>query len=152
MNTAIGEVLAWEALDSRGTPTVACEVRLAGGAAGTATVPSGASTGAHEAHELRDGGTRYGGRGVRTAVGNVLEILGPAARGLDAQDQHAVDAALRAADGTANLGRLGANAVLAVSIATALAAAQANGVPLYRWLAGSDEPLLPLPMVNVLSG
>ena len=149
---AIVSVMAWEALDSRGTPTVGCEVRLSGGAAGEALVPSGASVGTHEAHELRDGGERYGGRGVRQAVRNVMEILAPLARGRDARDQQGLDDALRQGDGTLNLRRLGANAVLAVSIASARAAAAAEGVPLYRWLASGTEPLLPMPMVNVLSG
>ena len=120
-DTEIAGLAAWEVLDSRGNPTVACQVRLAGGAAGEAAVPSGASTGSHEARELRDGGTRYGGRGVRLAVANVVDKLSPMVIGLDAEDQEALDAALRAADGTANLGRLGANAVLAVSVAAAIA-------------------------------
>ncbi len=151
--TSIAGVFAWEALDSRGNPTVACEVRLEGGARGAATAPSGASTGSHEAHELRDGGSRYGGQGVRRAVGNAAGELADAVRGLDAQDQDTVDRALRSADGTANLGRLGANATLAISIAAALAAAAAHQLPLYRYLQGDDsEPLLPLPMVNVISG
>ena len=152
-NTTISEITAWEALDSRGKPTVGCAVRLDGGADGEATVPSGASTGAHEARELRDGGPRYGGNGVRTAVGNVTGPLADAVRGLDAADQQAVDLALREADGTADLGRLGANAILAVSVATAIAAAAARGLPLYRAVATRDAtPLLPLPMVNIISG
>jgi len=149
-DTEISTLRAWEALDSRGRPTVACEVLLAGGARGVAAVPSGASTGRHEARELRDGGERYGGRGVRAAVGNVVGELADAARGLPAGDQGALDAALRAADGSEDLGRLGANAVLAVSVASALAAAAAHGRPLWRHL--GDRPLLPLPMVNILSG
>ena len=151
-DTEIAGLAAWEVLDSRGNPTVACQVRLAGGAIGEAAVPSGASTGTHEARELRDGGMRYGGRGVRLAVANVVDTLGPAVAGLDAEDQEALDAALRVADGTANLGRLGANAVLAVSVAAAIAMAQARGVPLYRLLAGDAEPLLPMPMINIISG
>ncbi|HVL82327.1 MAG TPA: phosphopyruvate hydratase [Actinomycetota bacterium] len=147
--SAIERVWAWEALDSRGTPTVACEVVLATGARGQAIVPSGASTGTYEAHELRDGGDRYGGRGVRTAVGNVNGPLAASVHGLDAADQEAVDAALRAADGTPNLGTLGANAVLAVSVASALAAAEDAGEPLWRRL---GDPLIPMPMVNILSG
>jgi len=150
--TKIASLGAWEALDSRGTPTVACEVMLAGGARGCATVPSGASTGTHEAHELRDGGERYGGRGVLRAVENVRGALAEAVVGLDAGDQAAVDAALCAADGTPSLGRLGANAVLAVSIANAVAAAAAAGEPLWRVTAAGREPLIPLPMVNILSG
>lgn len=112
---AILEVQAWEALDSRGTPTVGCEVILSDGSHGSAVVPSGASTGRHEAVELRDGGTRYGGAGVLTAVANVEGPLAQAVSGLDASDQRGVDAALRAADGTSDLGRYGANAVLAIS-------------------------------------
>jgi len=145
-------VRAWEALDSRGRPTVGCEVRLAGGARGVATVPSGASTGAHEARELRDGGDRYGGRGVRRAVENVHREIAPAVSGLDADDQERLDRAMRELDATCDLGRLGANAVLAVSVASALAAAEAGGLPLYRRLAGEAPPLLPLPMVNIVSG
>ena len=150
--TAVSTVDAWEVLDSRGKPTVACEVRLAGGASGTASVPSGASAGRHEAFELRDGGERYGGHGVRDAVRNVVAELGTAIAGMDAADGPAVDAALRAADGTDDLSRLGANAVLAVSVAATIAAAAAARVPLYRWIAGGSEPLLPLPMVNIISG
>jgi enolase len=145
--TAIAQVFAWEALDSRGTPTVACEVRLESGARGTAVVPSGASTGRHEAYELRDGGPRYGGRGVLRAVEHVNAVAGPAVVGLQPAQ---VDAELRALDGTPDLERLGANAVLAMSIAAALADADAAGEPLYRLL--GEEPLLPLPMVNILSG
>jgi enolase len=149
----IAAVRGWEALDSRGAPTVACEVELAGGARGAATVPAGASTGTHEARELRDGGKRYGGLGVGRAVTNVSGELAGAVVGLDARDQAALDAALRAADGTPGLGRLGANAVLAVSVAGALAAAAGSGEPPWRAVAApGDKPLLPLPMVNVLSG
>lgn len=148
--TTIYDVQAWEALDSRGTPTVACEVRLSGGARGQAIVPSGASTGAHEARELRDGGARYGGRGVLNAVRNVVEVLGPAVAGHDAADQASVDARLRETDGTNDCGRLGANALLAVSVATALAHAEATGRSLWQCLTG--EPVLPLPMVNIVSG
>ncbi len=151
--TEIREGFAWEALDSRGTPTVACQVSLAGGAAGRALVPSGASTGTHEAIELRDGGHRYGGRGVRAAVANVSGPLAKAVRGLDAGAQAQLDAAMRSADGTGSLSRLGANAVLAVSIAAARAAAVAAGQPLYRFVAGdAGTVLLPLPMVNIISG
>lgn len=150
--TAITEVAAWEALDSRGTPTVACEVRLASGARGSATVPSGASTSAHEAVELRDGGDRYAGLGVRTAVRNVNEILGKAVAGIDASEQEVLDEVLVSTDGTVNLENLGANAVLAVSVASALATASATGHPLYISAASGEEPLLPMPMVNILSG
>jgi enolase len=148
----IQEVQAWEVLDSRGMPTVACEVTLIGGHTGYASVPSGASTGTHEARELRDGGARYGGRGVARAVDNVRQALRDCVVGLDASNTSALDAALRARDGSADLGRLGANAVLAVSLASTLAAAEAEGVPLYRWLARDGAPLLPLPMVNIISG
>jgi enolase 1/2/3 len=143
-------VFAWEALDSRGTPTVACCVRLEGSSSGVATVPSGASTGRHEARELRDGGARYGGRGVLQAVAAVNDVLGPGVAGLDATDGAALDAALVDLDGTPDMARLGANAVLAVSIAAALASADARGLALYETLAA--EPLLPMPMVNVVSG
>ncbi|MBW3536949.1 MAG: phosphopyruvate hydratase [Actinobacteria bacterium] len=150
--TEVVAVDGWEVLDSRGTPTVACEVRLAGGAVGQASVPSGASTGRHEAVELRDGGDRYGGLGVLLAVGNVKGPLASAAVGADAADLAELDRALRAADGTPLLARLGSNAVLAVSVASAIAAAAAEGIPLYRWVAGNVEVSLPLPMVNVVSG
>lgn len=150
---AVDSVRAWEALDSRGLPTVACEVRLGGGATGTASVPAGASTGTHEARELRDGGSRYGGRGVSLAVANARGELAAALNGVDAGDQDAVDATLRDADGTPELGRLGANAVLALSVAACAAAADARGEPLWRSVAGAGEtPLMPLPMVNILSG
>jgi enolase len=148
----IESLLAWEALDSRGTPTVGCAVRLEGGAEGEAIVPSGASTGTHEAHERRDGDERYGGRGVRGAVAALRDEVGPLLAGRDPADQAAIDAALRELDGTPDLRRLGANAVLAASVACALAAARARGVPLWRLLAPDDPPLLPLPMVNVISG
>ncbi|MDL4814241.1 phosphopyruvate hydratase [Actinomadura opuntiae] len=156
--TTISSLLAWEALDSRGKPTVGCEVTLAGGARGSATVPSGASTGTHEAVELRDGDpSRYAGNGVRKAVANVNGEIADRVRGLDAADQRGLDAALRELDGAPGLARLGANAALAVSVAAAVAAAQATGVPLWRHaarMAGRDDavPLLPLPMVNIISG
>ena len=148
----IQSVLAWEALDSRGTPTVGCAVRLDDGAEGEALVPSGASTGRHEAHERRDGAQRYAGKGVRGAVGAVRDELGPALEGLDASDQAGIDGVLRALDATPDLSRLGANAVLAVSVACATATARSRGLPLWRLLAPEGPPLLPLPMVNVLSG
>ena len=152
-SSRITAVEAWEALDSRGTPTVACEVRLAGGARGCATVPSGASVGTHEAVELRDGGERYGGRGVLRAVENVRTELGPALIGEDASEGAALDDRLCELDATPNLSRLGANAVLAVSIAVALAAAEAEGLPLHRALDRESETvLLPLPMINIVSG
>ncbi len=148
----IEHVLAFEALDSRGTPTVACVVTLGGGAQACATVPAGASTGRHEAHERRDGGERYAGRGVRAAVAAVNGEIAAKLRGHDAAESAVVDAALRDLDGTPALSRLGANAVLAASLATALAAAEAARVPLWRMLAPGAAPLLPRPMVNVLSG
>jgi enolase len=143
---------AWEALDSRGTPTVGCVVQLEDGSEGEATVPSGASTGSHEAHERRDDGERFGGKGVRDAVASLRLEIRADLLGRDALDQAATDAALRALDGTPNLSRLGANAVLAASVATALAAARSQGLPLWRALCPDLPPLLPLPMVNVISG
>jgi enolase len=148
--TKIVALDAWEVLDSRGSPTVACEVRLDGGARGTASVPSGASTGSHEAHELRDGGDRFGGRGVQRAVANICTEIADALRGEDAEDQVAVDAQLREIDGTPQLSRLGANATLAVSVANAIALASSRGAPL--WSVLGSPPLLPLPMVNIISG
>jgi len=148
----IERVLGWEALDSRGTPTVGCIVRLEGGAEGEAIVPSGASTGTYEAHERRDGEARYGGKGVRGAVTAVRDEIGADLVGRDPSDQAGIDAALRALDGTPDLHRLGANAVLAASVACALAAARSQGVPLWQLLAPDEAPLLPLPMVNVISG
>lgn len=150
--TQISSVVAWEAFDSRGRPTVGCRVGLLAGGQGRATVPSGASTGTHEAKEIRDGEDRYRGDGVRTAVRNVEHELCGAVLGLDATDQQAVDAAMEQADGTPDLGRLGANAVLAVSLATMVASADAQRRPLYEVLAGSARPLIPMPMVNILSG
>jgi enolase len=144
---------AREVLDSRGNPTVETEVHLKGGAVGTAIVPSGASTGTHEAVELRDGGPRYGGKGVRRAVGNVVETIGPAVRGRDARDQKGLDAAMIELDGTPNKGRLGANAILGVSLATAHAAATQIKRPLYAYLAGATPPsVLPVPLMNVING
>jgi enolase len=152
-DTTITGLLAWEALDSRGKPTVACEVRLDGGATGRATVPSGASTGKHEARELRDGEPRYGGNGVRRAVANVTGEIADAVHGLDATDQAGLDRTMRDIDATPDLGRLGANAVLAVSIAAAIAAASARRLPLHEAVADDGAtPLLPLPMVNIISG
>jgi enolase len=149
----IVDIVAWEALDSRGNPTVACEVRLRAGPVGVAIAPSGASTGAHEVHELRDGDDRYDGRGVRRAVESVETLLLDAVRGVDATDQAEVDRRLIESDGTPELGRAGGNAVLAVSVATAQAAAAGKGRPGYEaWADPSDRPLLPRPMVNVISG
>jgi enolase len=151
--TIIESVLAREILDSRGNPTLEVEVALDNGAVGAAAVPSGASTGAHEAVELRDGDKRrYGGKGVLTAVGNVNGELAEAVVGLDALDQIGVDAVMRDLDGTPNKGRLGANAILGVSLATARAAAEAVGLPLFRYLGGPNARTLPAPMMNILNG
>ncbi len=139
-------------LDSRGNPTVEVDVRLESGAWGTAIVPSGASTGVHEAVELRDGGTAWGGKGVTRAVANVNGELSEAVTGLDAADQAALDAALISADGTPNKGRLGANAILGISLAGARAAAAETGEPLYRHLGGEAAHVLPVPMLNVING
>lgn len=151
--SAIIDVHAREIIDSRGNPTVEAEVTLASGSFGQAAVPSGASTGEHEAAELRDGDpARYGGRGVQQAVQNVNEVLGPRLEGLDAADQIMVDAEMMDADGTANKGKLGANAILAVSLAVARAAAMEAGLPLYRYLGGPMARVLPVPMMNILNG
>ena len=151
--TRIAQVRAREVLDSRGNPTVEVEVRLEGGAAGAAKVPSGASTGIHEALELRDGDPRrYGGQGVLKAVANVNDVIAPAVSGLPADDQRALDRALIDLDGTPHKSKLGANAILGVSLAAAHAAASAAGQPLYRYLGGDDACLLPLPLFNILNG
>ena len=150
---AILEVRAREILDSRGNPTVEVEVELESGALGRAAVPSGASTGAREALELRDGDRgRYRGKGVLKAVGNVATVLGPAVRGLDPRDQGALDARLRQIDGTKDASRLGANALLGVSLAAARAAAESLRLPLYRHLGGDAGRDLPLPLFNILNG
>jgi enolase len=141
-----------EILDSRGNPTVEVEVELDSGAAGRAAVPSGASTGAHEALELRDGGKRYGGKGVRLAVDNVDQMIGPAILGLDALDQRGLDTLMCDLDGTDDKSKLGANAILGVSLAIAHAMAQELGLPLFRYLGGPDAHALPVPMMNVLNG
>jgi enolase len=152
MSTIIA-VHAREILDSRGNPTVEADVTLASGASGHAAVPSGASTGEHEAVELRDGDPkRYGGKGVLEAVKNVNELIGPRLEGLSAEDQIAVDYALLDLDGTPNKSHLGANAILAVSLAVARAAAQDAGLPLYRYLGGPVSHVLPVPMMNILNG
>ena len=151
--TEISSVAGRQVLDSRGNPTVEVEVALEGGARGRAIVPSGASTGRHEAVELRDGDPdRYGGKGVGAAVGHVDGEIAAAARGLDAADQAGLDRALAALDGTPNKGRLGANAVLGVSLAAAHAAAAARGLPLYASIGGGDALTLPVPMLNILNG
>ena len=152
MSTII-EVHGREILDSRGNPTVEADVVLASGARGRAAVPSGASTGEHEAAELRDGDPkRYLGKGVQEAVRNVNEVIGPRLEGIDASDQIGVDAELMDADGTPNKAKLGANAMLAVSLATARAAAEDVGIPLYRYLGGPMARVLPVPMMNILNG
>ncbi len=149
----IAEIRAREILDSRGNPTVEAEVILSNGILGRAAVPSGASTGEHEAVELRDGEpARYGGKGVLDAVENVEEEIAPALHGIDAYDQVAVDRAMIELDGTENKARLGANAILAVSLATARAAARDCRLPLYRYLGGPLANVLPVPMMNILNG
>ncbi|MBW3579807.1 MAG: phosphopyruvate hydratase [Actinobacteria bacterium] len=150
--TLIEGVRGREVLDSRGNPTVEVEVHLTGGAVGRAIVPSGASTGRYEAVELRDGGSRFGGRGVTAAVANVEGVIAEEVVGLDALDQRGVDTALVDLDGTDDKSRLGANAVLGVSLAVARAAAHALELPLYRVVGGANAHVLPLPMMNVLNG
>lgn len=149
----IERLSAWEILDSRGRPTVAVEARLSGGAVGQAQVPSGASTGRHEAVELRDGdAARYGGKGVLRAVGHVAGEIAAAVVGMDANDQAALDERMIALDGTPNKGRLGANATLGVSCAVARAAAASKGVALWEHLRAGRAATLPVPMINILSG
>ena len=148
----IREVRAREVLDSRGNPTLEVEVGLSGGARDRFLVPSGASTGAHEARELRDGGRRYGGKGVRKALRNAVSVLGPRVRGMDARDAAALDARMIDLDGTPGKSRLGANAILGVSVAAARAAAVQSGVPLYRFLGGAEGRTLPVPLMNVVNG
>ncbi|MDN5743542.1 MAG: phosphopyruvate hydratase, partial [Nocardioidaceae bacterium] len=149
---AIEAVGAREILDSRGNPTVEVEVLLDGGSFARAAVPSGASTGAFEAVELRDGGDRYAGKGVQQAVEAVITTLGPAIVGLDAADQRLVDQTMLAADGTPNKAKVGANAILGVSLAVARAAADSANLPLYRYVGGPNAHLLPVPMMNILNG
>jgi len=148
----IEQVFGREVLDSRGNPTVEVEVILDSGAVGRAIVPSGASTGSFEAVELRDGGDRYRGKGVLQAIANVNGEMNEILNGADALDQRAVDLALIDADGTPNKSRLGANAILGVSLATAKAAADELGLPLFRYVGGSDAHVLPVPMMNVVNG
>jgi len=151
--TGIAVVAAREILDSRGNPTIEVDIRLEDGTFGTAAVPSGASTGVNEAVELRDGDKRrYGGKGVRTAVANVVDVIAPAIRGLDATDQTGLDRALIELDGTPNKSRLGANAILGVSLAAAHAAAKARAEPLYRYLGGDGARTLPVTCFNILNG
>lgn len=153
MSTTINEIIAREILDSRGNPTVEVDIYLEDGSMGTAAVPSGASTGVHEAVELRDGDERrYGGKGVLKAVDNVNCIIAPDIVGYDVTDQVGIDQAMIELDGTPNKGRLGANAILAVSIAAAKAAAAALGLPLYQYLGGVNSKVLPAPMMNILNG
>jgi len=153
MKTAISSITAREIVDSRGNPTIEVDVRLLGGALGRAAVPSGASTGEHEALELRDGDKkRYGGKGVLKAVANVKAKLSPLLIGHDACDQVGVDHAMIKLDGTPTKSNLGANAILGVSLATAKAAAAALGQPLYRYLGGPNAKVLPVPMMNIMNG
>lgn len=153
LGSTITAVRAREILDSRGRPTIEAEVHLSNGAAGIAQVPSGASTGSFEAHELRDNDpARYGGKGVLQAVRNVEERIQPRLLGLDAVEQEAIDQVLITLDGSANKANLGANAILAVSLATARAAAEALQLPLYRYLGGPLANLLPVPLMNVING
>jgi enolase len=149
---AIELVVAREVLDSRGNPTLECEVQLEDGGLGRAIVPSGASTGRYEAVELRDGGDRYGGKGVLNAVRNVNEVIAPALLDEDAYDQRAIDRMVLDLDDTDNKSKLGANATLGVSMAVARAAADSLGVPLFRYLGGLSAYLLPVPLMNVLNG
>src|SRR5881296_1087189 len=151
--TSIVDVVAREILDSRGNPTLEADVLLESGALGRAAVPSGASTGSREALELRDGdSSRFRGKGVLRAVDNVVKVIAPAVRDLDPVAQEAVDARLREIDGTKDSSRLGANALLGVSLATARAAAAARRLPLYRHLGGEGARDLPVPQFNILNG
>lgn len=150
--TAIVDIIGREILDSRGNPTVEVDVILEDGSMGRAAVPSGASTGAHEAVELRDGGKRYLGKGVEKAVAAVNGEIFDAIGGMDAEDQIAVDQAMIELDGTPNKSRIGANAILGVSLATAKAAAESAGLPLYRYVGGAGSRLLPVPMMNIING
>jgi enolase len=151
--TAIVDIVARQILDSRGNPTVEVDVTLEDGSAGRAAVPSGASTGAHEAVELRDGDkTRYLGKGVLKAVAAVNDEILEAVGGMDAEDQIAIDETMIALDGTPNKARLGANAILGVSLAVAKAAADASGLPLYRYVGGTQARVLPVPMMNIING
>ncbi len=150
---SIAHVTAREVLDSRGNPTVEAEITLNDGTLGRAAVPSGASTGEHEALELRDGDKkRYGGKGVKKAVKNIKELLGAVVKGMNPLDQAAVDARMLELDGTPMKSKLGANAILAVSLANARAAANSKGLPLYRWVGGVSARTLPVPMMNILNG
>ncbi|MEO7415109.1 MAG: phosphopyruvate hydratase, partial [Opitutaceae bacterium] len=153
MNTTISAITAREIIDSRGNPTVEVDVKLTSGHIGRAAVPSGASTGEHEAIELRDGDKkRYGGKGTQKAVGNVKGKIAPALIGYDACDQIAIDRAMIKLDGTKTKSKLGANAILGVSMATAKAAAAALNQPLYKYLGGPNAKVLPVPMMNIMNG
>src|SRR6266404_2257761 len=153
METSITEIIAREILDSRGNPTIEVDIHLEGGALGRAAVPSGASTGEHEAWELRDGDKkRYSGKGVLRAVANVNGTIASALKGWDAREQQKIDEKLIALDGSPNKRNLGANALLGVSLATAHAAAMAAKIPLFRYLGGRNARVLPVPMMNILNG
>lgn len=146
------DVKGRQILDSRGNPTIEADVLLNDGSMGRGMVPSGASTGSHEALELRDGGKPFGGKGVKKAVANINEIIGPQIIGLCAIEQERVDNVMIELDGTPNKSKLGANATLAVSLAVANAAAQSKGLPLYRYLGGLEARILPVPFMNILNG
>lgn len=148
----IMHIFAREILDSRGNPTVEAEVVLDDMSVGVAGVPSGASTGVHEAHELRDGGDRYLGKGVLKAVENVNETIADELVGIEADDQRLIDLTMNKLDGTANKTNLGANAILGVSMAVARAAAESAGLPLYRYIGGPNAHILPVPMMNIING
>ncbi len=152
LDLVIDTIIAREVLDSRGNPTVEAEVLLEGGAIGRAIVPSGASTGAYEAHEMRDGGSRYKGKGVIKAINTIEEQIAPTLCGLSAEDQAKVDSTMIELDNSENKSNLGANSILAVSMATARAAANGLGIPLYRYLGGPMASLLPVPLMNVING
>lgn len=150
--TAITDIFGREILDSRGNPTIEVDVVLEDGSMGRAGVPSGASTGAHEAHELRDGGDRYMGKGVQKAVDAVNVEIFDALQGMEAEDQKRIDNVMIELDGTENKSRLGANSILGVSLAVAKAAAEASGLPLYRYVGGTSSQVLPVPMMNIING
>src|SRR6188508_3331892 len=152
-STSITHIHAREILDSRGNPTIEADIRVESGALGRAAVPSGASTGEHEALELRDGDkSRFGGKSVRKAVANVNDKIAPILKGLDSRDQANIDKKLIELDGTPTKKNLGANATLAVSLAVARAAAAAENLPLFRYLGGTEARVLPVPMMNILNG
>jgi len=149
----IAKIKGREILDSRGNPTVEVDVTLESGIMGRASVPSGASTGEHEALELRDGDkTRYGGKGVLKAIDNINNIIAPALTGMDSSDQRGIDMAMLALDGTPTKSKLGANAILGVSLAVAKAAANYLDIPLYRYIGGTNTYVLPVPMMNIING